>query len=73
MKKKLLFFAVAALTSLGLRAGTLYWQLNNNPNNDQYAAVAVLSRARQIPLPAVRFCSSYFPPLPVCMFFFVIV
>lgn len=48
MKKKLLFFAAAALASLGLHAGTLYWQLNNNPNNDQYAAVAVLNGSGEL-------------------------
>ena len=48
MKKNLLFFAVAALASLGLNAGTLYWQLNNNPNNDQYAAVAVLNESGEL-------------------------
>ncbi len=43
LSKKLLTAAFAVATAFGLQAGTLYWQINNNPNNDQYAAVAVMN------------------------------
>ena len=42
LSKKLLTAAFAVVAAFGLQAGTLYWQINNNPNNDQYAAVAIL-------------------------------
>jgi hypothetical protein len=42
LSKKLLTAAFAVAAAFGLQAGTLYWQINNNPNNDQYAAVAIL-------------------------------
>ena len=42
LSKKLLTAAFVVAASVGLQAGTLYWQINNNPNNDQYAAVAIL-------------------------------
>lgn len=43
LSKKLLTAAFAVVAAFGLQAGTLYWQINNNPNNDQYAAVAVMN------------------------------
>lgn len=42
LSKKLLTAAFAVAAVFGLQAGTLYWQINNNPNNDQYAALAIL-------------------------------
>ncbi len=43
LSKKLLTAAFAVAAVFGLQAGTLYWQINNNPNGDDYAAVAVLN------------------------------
>ena len=48
LSKKLLTAAFAVVAAFGLHAGTLYWQINNNPNNDQYAAVAVLNEAGEL-------------------------
>ncbi len=39
--KKFALLVAAVATSLGLQAGTLYWQVWNNPNNDDYIAVVV--------------------------------
>jgi len=43
LSKKFLTAAFVVAAAFGLQAGTLYWQINNNPNNDQYAAVAVMN------------------------------
>ena len=48
LSKKLLTAAFAVVAAFGLQAGTLYWQINNNPNNDQYAAVAVLDGSGEL-------------------------
>lgn len=48
MKTKIVFFTVAVLASLGLQADTLYWQINSNPNNDQYAALVVLQNGEKV-------------------------
>lgn len=43
LSKKLLTAAFVVVAAFGLQAGTLYWQINNNPNGDDYAAVAILN------------------------------
>ena len=42
LSKKILTATFVVAVAFGLQAGTLYWQINNNPNNDQYAALAIL-------------------------------
>lgn len=39
--KKFICGAFVVALAFGLQAGTLYWQINNNPNNDQYAALVI--------------------------------
>lgn len=48
LSKKLLTAAFAVVAAFGLHAGTLYWQINNNPNGDDYAAVAVLNGSGEL-------------------------
>ncbi len=48
LSKKLLTAAFAVAAAFGLQAGTLYWQINNNPNGDDYAAVAVLDGSGEL-------------------------
>ena len=48
LSKKLLTAAFAVVAAFGLQAGTLYWQINNNPNGDDYAAVAVLNGSGEL-------------------------
>ncbi len=48
LSKKLLTAAFAVVAVFGLQAGTLYWQINNNPNGDDYAAVAVLNGSGEL-------------------------
>ncbi len=46
--KKIALFAAVAMATVGLKAGTLYWQISNNPNNDTYAAVVVEQNGTKI-------------------------